>query len=130
MSLHRPLRLLVVLAASAFLWTCGSSSTPALNTITISNYTYSPSNLSVQPGTTVTVINADGTDHSVTSQTALSTYAPGAVDNVQFDTGPFVGRTTFTISSTAQAGTVIPYYCSVHKGTMGMGQGQITIVAP
>ncbi|MGO9829697.1 MAG: hypothetical protein ACLPJH_06115 [Myxococcaceae bacterium] len=130
MSLPRPVRHVVVLAATAFLWTCGSSSTPSANTITIANYTYSPSNLLVQPGATVTVVNADGTDHSLTSQSAMNMYTPGAVNNVQFDTGPFVGTTTFTISSTAQVGTVIPYFCTVHKATMGMGQGQIAIIAP
>jgi len=131
---NRPLYIFSVLAnllaIAAVLSNCGGSSTPAANTITISNYTYSPSNLSVTPGTTVTVVNQDGTNHSLTSQSALGSYTAGAVNGVQFDTGPFTGTASFTISSTAQVGSVIPYFCTVHKGTMGMGQGQITIVAP
>ena len=129
MSPNRPLPFLGVLAAAALLCNCGSSS-PAANTITIANYLFNPSNLSVTAGATVTVVNEDGTQHSVTSQTAFGNYVLGAVNAVQFDTMPFVGTTTFGISAAAQAGTVVPYFCTVHKGTMGMGQGQITIAAP
>ena len=131
LSVYRSLYVLSVLAVAAFSVNCGSSSsTPAANTITISSFLYSPTNLSVQPGATVTVVNADGTQHSVTSQTAMGAFTAGAVNNVQFDTGAFTGTKTFTISATATVGTVIPYFCIVHLGTMGMGQGQITIVAP
>ena len=102
---------------------------PAANTIVISNYEYNPTNLSVKPGTTVTVINEDsGTQHSVTSESVAGAYTPGVVNGVQFDTGAFTGTTTFTIPSTATAGTVIPYFCTVHLSMMG--PGQITIVAP
>ncbi len=51
-------------------------------TITISNYAYSPTNLTVEPGATVTVTNQDGVAHTVTSQSAFNNYVPGAVDGV------------------------------------------------
>ena len=130
MSLHTLLRCLVMLCVGVLLSNCGSSPSNSANTITIANYTYTPSNLSVPAGTTVTVVNRDGTNHSLTSQSALGNYTPGAVNSVQFDTGPFAGTANFTISSTAQVGTVIPYFCTVHKATMGMGQGQITVTGP
>lgn len=131
MSPDRPLPLVGALAVAALLCNCGSSSPAAnANTITIANYLYSPSNLSVKAGATVTVVNDDGTQHSVTSQTAFGNFVLGAVSGVQFDTTPFTNTTTFSISASAPAGTVVPYFCTVHKGTMGMGQGQITIAAP
>jgi len=125
----RIVRILASLAIVALACHCGSS-TPAANSITISNFQYSPANLSVMPGTTVTVSNEDPMQHSLTSQTQLGMYVAGAVDGVSFDTGAFEGSTSFVIPSTATPGTVIPYFCTVHTDTMGMGQGQITIVAP
>jgi plastocyanin len=100
------------------------------NTITISNFDYSPTNLSVKPGTTITVVNEDSaqTEHTVTSESVVGAYTPGTVSGVQFNTGPITGTTTFTIPTTAVPGTVIPYFCTIHLAMMG--PGQITIVAP
>lgn len=123
------LRGLAALAVATLICNCGSSMAPtAPNTIAISNYQYSPANLLVKPGTTVTVSNQDPMQHSLTSQNVMNAFRVGAVDGVQFDTGPFSGNATFTIPATATVGTVIPYFCTVHLATMG--QGQITIVAP
>jgi hypothetical protein len=63
--------------------------------------------------------------HSVTSQTVMNAFTPGAVNGIQFDTGAFSTGGSFTIPTTATAGTVIPYYCTVHLQTMG--QGTITV---
>lgn len=125
---NRIARILASLAVAGLACHCGSS-TPAANTITISNFQFSPSNLSVTPGTTVSVANEDPMQHSLTSETQLGMYVAGAVGGVSFDTGAFEGSTSFVIPSTATVGTVIPYFCTVHTDTMGMGQGQITIVA-
>jgi plastocyanin len=124
-SQYRIFALLVVAVIAA---RCGGAQTPAGPTITISSYAYSPSNLSVKAGTTVTVVNQDSVAHTLTSQSTASSYQPGAVNGVQFDTGSFTGTTTFTIPAAAPTGTVIPYYCTVH-GRM-MGTGQITIASP
>ena len=128
--LFRKLHVLAAIALGVLVCDCGSSgSSNSADTITISNFLYSPSNLSVKPGTTITVVNQDSTAHTLTSQSALGDFTKGAVSGVEFDTGSFTGTTTFTIPSTAPVGTVIPYFCTIHKSTMGMGQGQITIVA-
>ena len=83
-------------------------------------------NLTVAPGTTVTVVNKDSTGHTVTSESAADAFTPGSVGGVQFDTGVFTGTRTFVIPASAANGTVVPYYCQVHKGMMA-NRGQITI---
>jgi plastocyanin len=123
----RTFRVFAVLAAGALACHCGASSTPAPNTINVSNFQYNPANLSVAPGPPTNVTNQDGMQHSVTSESLTNAFTPGAVNGVQFDTGAFSTSGTFTIPSTATVGTVIPYYCTVHLQMMG--QGQVTVVA-
>ncbi len=123
---------LVVLVTSIAA-SCGNSSSAAPATpttgffITISNLSFSPLNLRAPPGATVTVINADATVHSVTSEASLNDFTPGSVGGVSFDTGAFTGTKTFTLPSTAPNGTVIPFFCTVHKGTMNTPNGSVTI---
>lgn len=115
---------------------CGSSSSSSSPApapqgpgffITISNLSYSPLNLHVPPGATVTVLNQDGMPHSVTSEATQNAFTPGSVSGVSFDTGPFTGTKTFSIPAAATGGTVIPYYCTVHRGTMATPNGAITV---
>ena len=95
-------------------------------TITIQNFAFSPSNLDVPPGATVTVVNHDTAPHSVTSESAMGNFTPGGVNGISFDTGTFTaGTRTFTIASSAPLGTVVPYYCAVHLSNMP--QGTVTI---
>jgi plastocyanin len=71
----RGVRTLVLVALAGLLCNCGSSS--AAHSITISNYAYSPSNQSVTPGMTITVVNNDtAIQHSLTSQAALGDTSP------------------------------------------------------
>jgi plastocyanin len=128
-------RVLVALSC-AVLGACGSSgsSSPASPQqgsgffITIKNMAFSPVDLRVPPGATVTVVNQDGsTQHSVTSEAAANDFTPGGVSSITFDTGAFTGTKTFTIPPTAATSTVVPYYCTVHKGTMTTPNGSITI---
>ncbi len=95
--------------------------------ITISNLRFSPLNLAVPPGATVTVVNQDGMGHSVTSEATPGSFTRGSVGGVSFDTGEFTGQKTFTVPSSAAAGTVVPYYCIVHTSTMATPNGTITI---
>ncbi len=95
--------------------------------ITIKNMAYSPLELAVPPGGTVTVVNQDAMPHSVTSESAPGAFTPGAVGGVQFDTGGISGQATFTIPATAANGTMIPYYCSVHKGAMATPNATIKV---
>jgi plastocyanin len=121
---------------AGLLGACGPStvvSSPALIPsgqgfyITISGSAYSPVDLHVPAGATVTVINRDAMLHSVTSETAPNAFAPGSVGGIAFDTGQFTGTRTFSIPPAAVTSTVVPYYCSAHLGAMATPNGSITI---
>jgi plastocyanin len=132
---------LVVIGLATLPWSaCGSSSDTAGSGlppgyyVTISNMTFSPQNLEVPPGATVTVVNGDSAmPHSVTSSASAGVFTPGAVAGVSFDTGLFSGQRTIAIPATAAEGTVIPYYCTSHSGLGLMrnpgGMATITIRA-
>jgi plastocyanin len=95
--------------------------------ITIQGMAFSPLELSVPPGGTVTVVNRDAMAHTVTSEAAAGSFSPGGVAGVQFDTGQFTGTRTFTIPANAPSGTVVPYYCGVHTSTMVTPTGTIKV---
>jgi plastocyanin len=95
--------------------------------IVISNMSFSPLNLQAPAGATVTVVNHDSTPHSVTSEASPNAFTPGLAGGVSFDTGVFTGTRSFQLPSGVANGTVIPYYCTVHKGTMNTPNGAITI---
>lgn len=99
----------------------------AVYTITIRNMAFSPLNLRVPPGATVTVVNQDSVLHSVTSEATAGAFTPGGVAGVSFDTRLFTGTTTFAIPASAPDGTVVPYYCTSHGGTMTTPNGTITV---
>jgi plastocyanin len=88
---------------------------------------FSPLDLHVPAGATVTVVNQDGIQHSVTSEASQNAFTKGAVGGVSFDTGPFTGTQMFTIPANAPTGTVIPYFCTIHLATMATPNGAITI---
>lgn len=125
-----PSRLLVLLAAIALagaLAACGSSgsagqtsapktsavsaptasaSAPASDgTITIKNFAFSPSTLTVKSGTKVTVRNDDQTTHTVTAVAPHS----GA-----FNTGDIAPGATVTFSAPSTPGTY-GYFCMIHQ---------------
>jgi plastocyanin len=101
---------------------------PGPNSIIISNFQYFPANLSVTAGTTISITNQDSMAHTVTSESAMNAFTPGAVNGVSFDTGSISSSASLTIPANATAGVVIPYFCTVHLQTMG--QGQITVTGP
>jgi plastocyanin len=107
----------------------GTGGSPAATTATINiqNFAYSPGNVTVAPGATVTVMNMDSVAHTATSQSATGNFTRGAVNGVQFDTGTINpgASGSFTIPASAPSGTVVPYYCAIHL--QGMGQGTVTI---
>jgi plastocyanin len=124
---------MAALAGPALLAACGgggsgSSGGPTGYVITIENMAFSPAQLAVPAGETVHVVNKDGiTSHSVTSAATLGDFNPGAVAGVSFDTGAFTGQAQFTVQANATDGTVIPYYCTVHKGAMATPNATIKI---
>jgi plastocyanin len=97
--------------------------------ITISGMSFSPVDLHVPPGATVTVVNRDSEVHSVTSAASPSTFVAGAVNGVSFDTGLFPGTATFVIPAAAPAGTAIPYFCRSHLAAMNTPNGTVTVDA-
>jgi plastocyanin len=97
--------------------------------ITISGMSFSPLDLHVPPGATVTVQNRDAEVHSVTSAASPSTFVAGAVNGVSFDTGLFTGTATFVIPAAAPDGSVIPYFCRSHLAAMSTPNGTLTVDA-
>lgn len=124
---------IAVAAGAAGMGGCGGGSSddgnglPPGYYITVSGMTFSPANLVVPPGATVNVLAS--VEHSVTSEAAPGNFTPGAVSDISFDTGIFVGQRSFVIPSTAAEGTVIPYYCRNHLGSMTPQNGTITVRA-
>lgn len=124
-----------VVLAGALAVGCGDDDAPASQGgppgfyILVSNSRFSPLELAVPPGRTVTVVNADAMLHSVTSQATAGAFVPGGVSGIAFDTGEFTGTRTFTVPSGAAEGTIVPYYCRTHTSTMGTPNATIVIRA-
>jgi plastocyanin len=83
--------------------TSTGSAPTAANTVVIKNFSFSPSTLTVAPGTKVTVTNEDSVTHTLTS-----TASPHA-----FDTGDIGAGTTTTFTAPGKAGSY-PYICTIH----------------
>lgn len=100
---------------------------PTATNVLIQNFMYMPVTFTVAPGASVVVHNTDTMPHSMTSESATGNFTPGAVNGVQFDTGPIAPGSsgTFTIPANAPHGTMIPFFCTVH--TRGMQEGMITV---
>jgi plastocyanin len=109
------LRILFVFIFSGLIISCGKSSgyssgnnTPppaSPNSVTISGMSFSPANLSVIAGTTVTWTNDDGMTHTVTSTS-------GAFDSGNLAAGGKFSHTFGTVGS-------FPYKCTIHAGMAG-----------
>jgi plastocyanin len=84
----------------------GSAGTKATNSVTISNFMYSPMTASVAPGSTVRVTNKDPVTHTLT--------ATGG----QFNTGDIGPGQTKTFTAPTKAGTY-GYICNIHQYMMG-----------
>jgi plastocyanin len=78
--------------------------------VTIQNFAFDPSNLTVKTGTTVTWTNMDSVNHTVTSDTGL------------FDSGELGKGSTF--SYTFDKAGVYTYYCIPHHSKM---QATVTV---
>jgi plastocyanin len=88
----------------------GAAAGPAVtgNTVDIKNFAFSPANLTVRVGTTVTWTNKDSDAHTVTSSN-------GPLHSATLNTGDTY-RYTFT-----KAGTY-SYLCSIHPFMLGSVQ--------
>lgn len=105
----------------------GSVISPTASNVLIQNFQYMPAQFTVAPGASIVVHNTDTMAHSMTSESAVDAVVLGAVNGVQFDTGPIPpgGNATITIPANAPHGTMIPFFCTVHL--KGMQQGMLTI---
>jgi len=87
--------------------TASGGAAPAGTTaITIKNFAFSPSTVTVAPGASVTVTNKDQVAHTIT-----------AVDG-KFDTGDIQPGASKTFTAPNTAGSY-PYICSIHQYMMG-----------
>jgi plastocyanin len=104
---------------------------PSGPTITMDGMSFSPSNLDVAAGATITVVNNDTLSaHTVTSEAVAAAYVKAQVDGgFTFDTGALMSGATATISVPAglASGLVMPYFCEIHMATMNPPNPTITI---
>jgi plastocyanin len=107
----RGVAIVVLLGMVISLAACSSSSTGGSashsHTISIQNFTFSPSSTTVAPGTTVTVTNKDQVAHTLTATRG------------GFNTGDIQPGQSKTFSAPNTPGTY-PYMCSIHQYMTGM----------
>jgi plastocyanin len=80
------------------------------NIVYIRDFYFSPASISVQPGTTVTWVNAGRAPHTVTS------------DDGQFDSGVLMPGDSYKVKFVGQG--TLTYYCAIHpfmRGSVGVG---------
>jgi plastocyanin len=85
----------------------GSPSTGGSATITIQNFNFSPSKITVTPGEKVTVTNKDSVAHTVTA------------NDKKFNTGDIGPGKTVTFTAPSSPGSY-PYICTIHQYMTGM----------
>ncbi|WP_328329228.1 MULTISPECIES: cupredoxin domain-containing protein [unclassified Streptomyces] len=77
------------------------------NQITIQSFAFTPADLTVAPGTTITVTNKDSTLHTLT-----------ATGKKAFDTGDIAAGKTVTFKAPSAKGKY-PYFCTIHQYMKG-----------
>ncbi len=88
----------------------GGSTASSLK-ISIKNFQYYPSTLTVSPGATITVTNHDGVAHTLTA-------LPGSTPQGKFDSGNIAAGQSVTITVPNQPGSYA-YYCAIHNYMTG-----------
>jgi plastocyanin len=84
----------------------GGGSATKTNSITISNFMFSPMSATVAPGATVTVTNKDSVTHTLTAT------------NSTFDTGDIGAGQSKTFTAPTKPGKY-SYICNIHQYMMG-----------
>jgi plastocyanin len=92
--------------------TPASSQAPGGNAVTVQNFAFSPANLQVAKGTTVTWTNRDAAEHQVASDAAGTIPAGGLFQSPALPDG---GAYSFTFND---VGT-FPYHCTIHPSMKG-----------
>ncbi|MFE7354865.1 cupredoxin family copper-binding protein [Streptomyces sp. NPDC057543] len=79
--------------------------------ITIKNFAFTPTQLTVPAGARITVVNEDAVAHTVTA-------TAGATNGKTFDTGDIAPGKTATFTAPVNPGTY-PYICTIHPYMKG-----------
>lgn len=85
-----------------------STTSASTNSVTIENFAFSPANITVKKGTTVTWTNKDGATHDVTENDGQT--GPNS--------GPLANGKSYSFTYTT-AGT-FKYHCSIHPDMTGI----------
>ncbi len=93
----------------------GGGSNPPENELWMQSESFNPKNKTISAGTTLTWVNKDPVNHTVTSGT------PGSPDGL-FDSGTIGSGGTFT--HTFNTSGTFKYYCRIHQDIM---TGSITV---
>ena len=80
--------------------------------VSIQDFFFSPANVTVEPGTTVTWVNEGNVPHTVTS------------DDGQFDSGVLMPGDSYTVMFKGQG--TITYHCTIHPSM----RGSVTVGTP
>jgi plastocyanin len=87
--------------------TSNATTNPSTAKVTIDNFTFSPAELTVAPGTRVTWINHDDIPHTATSGSDPKSFSSPALDTDE----------TFSFVFTASGD--YPYFCAIHPHMRG-----------
>ena len=93
----------------------GGGTNPPENEVWMQNTAFNPKNKTITVGTTITWVNKDATNHTVTSGT------PGNPDGL-FDSGTIASGGTY--ARTFNTTGTFNYYCRIHQDIM---TGSITV---
>lgn len=97
---------LVIIVSLAMVWACKKDSSGTnKNEVSIEGMAFNPSTITAKTNTTITWINKDAVDHTVTSNDGL------------FDSGALVKNGSYSYTFTT-AGTY-NYHCSIHPNMTG-----------
>ncbi len=86
-------------------FSCKKSDSPGSNEVFAESNSFNPASITVKKGTTVTWINKDGSDHTVTA------------DGGAFNKDPLTPGSSFPF--TANTVGTFTYHCNIHSGMNG-----------
>jgi hypothetical protein len=96
----------MLLIASINLGICADISQPGAITVDIKGFSFQPNSITVQVGTSVTWVNHDSVDHTIT------------LDDGKFDSGNMKSGSEFKFAF-SQPGTY-SYHCAIHPSMIGV----------
>jgi plastocyanin len=104
----------LILLFTALLGACGGSAAPQGPTVSVIDNAFSPQELHINPGQTVTWVNNGQTIHTVTA------------DDHSFDSGDFDSGKTYTFAFKKPGR--YPYFCQLHGAAGGVGMVGVIVV--